>query len=264
MHGHARKGSGCRMTRELYDSDFYADQREGSAASAAKIVPDLLSTLRPKSVVDVGCGVGTWLAAYASHGVPRYLGMDGPWARSGLLIPEASFVECNLPRAPSLDERFDLAQSLEVAEHIPSADAPAFVALLTRLSDVVVFSAAIPRQGGTHHINEQWPSYWQSLFATHGYRMYDAFRSRYWDQADVEWWYSQNMFLYVKEGTPVPPELEAFAGWVLPAKVVHPRRLEPPWNRRGVKQLVRELPPAVANATGRRVDRLVRAITRRM
>ena len=64
----------------------------------------------------------------------------------------------DLAQPLQIDRRFDLALSLEVAEHLPPECGSEFVQTLTDLSSVILFSAAIPFQGGTDHLNEQWPS----------------------------------------------------------------------------------------------------------
>lgn len=92
---------------------------------------------------------------------------------------------------------FCLAQSLEVAEHLDMFYAENFIDLLTNLSDIVLFSAAIPFQSGTHHINCQPPQYWADKFAARGYDCYDILRPKFWGDEKIAWWYWQNSFLYV-------------------------------------------------------------------
>jgi hypothetical protein len=87
--------------------------------------------------------------------------------------------------------------SLEVAEHLSSDTAEAFVGLLTELGPVVLFSAAIPLQGGTHHVNEQWPEYWVKLFDETVYVVVDPLRSKVWNNEKVEPWYTQNVLIFV-------------------------------------------------------------------
>src|SRR5690606_16087480 len=123
------------------------------------IAPYVFKEVRPKSVVDVGCGLGTFLRAFKDLGVKDVYGLDGPWVRRDLLykyIEEGEFEEADLEKPIEVTRRFDLAISLEVAEHLSEARADGFVADLGKLSDNILFSAAIPGQGGDHHINEQW------------------------------------------------------------------------------------------------------------
>ena len=162
-------------------------------------MPQVLELLRPRSVVDVGCGCGTWLAVFRRHGVEDVLGIDGDYVdREQLDIPREQFFPHDLMTRLRLGRTFDLAMSLEVAEHLPPEAATGFVASLTRLAPRVLFSAAVPHQGGEGHVNRQWPAYWAELFGAHGYVAIDCFRRGLWLDERVEWWYAQNVLLYVR------------------------------------------------------------------
>src|ERR1700730_3858057 len=153
-----------------YNSVFFAEQRSGSLRSAKVVVPIVTQLIRPKTVVDVGCGCGTWLSVFKDQGTSRILGLDGDYVdTSSLLIPRDCFRAVDLNRPVDLDEKFDLTVCLEVAEHLPKASAEPLIRSLCHLAPVVLFSAAVPMQAGTHHVNEQWPDYWKALFAIYGY-----------------------------------------------------------------------------------------------
>ncbi|MDQ2645117.1 MAG: class I SAM-dependent methyltransferase [Myxococcota bacterium] len=183
-----------------YSDEFYDGQRDGSRRSAELAVPWLLSFLPAKSVVDVGCGVGTWLSVFQKQGVSDVLGLDGSYVdRERLLIPSDRFMPADLRAPPSPGRSFDLALSLEVAEHLPHESSRPFVEFITSLAPIVVFSAATPGQSGTGHINEQWPDYWAERFEERGYRVIDCIRPQLWSEPAVEWWYAQNTLLYASE-----------------------------------------------------------------
>jgi SAM-dependent methyltransferase len=184
----------------VYNSGFYEGFREGSRRSAQRVVPEVLSLLDVKSVVDVGCGVGTWLHAFRDCGVQDIQGVDGEYVDlTQLEVAADKFHPHDLRRPLRLDKQFDLVVSLEVAEHLAPEFASDFVESLTGLGPVVLFSAAIPFQNGTNHLNEQWPEYWVERFATRGYVPVDCIRPRVWGNPDVEPWYAQNTLLFVKE-----------------------------------------------------------------
>lgn len=183
-----------------YTPRFYAELRDGSRASARRILPEVLALVKPTSIVDVGCGVGTWLVAAEQAGLSDYLGIDGDYVDVAQLeIPRERFVARDLQQPLQLDRQFDLVMSLEVAEHLPPDRADAFVASLTGLGPVVLFSAAIPHQNGNNHLNEQWPEYWADRFRARGYLAVDCVRSRVWNDPAVEPWYAQNTLLFVRE-----------------------------------------------------------------
>jgi len=162
------------------------------------IVPLVIELLRPRRVVDVGCGDGTWLSIFEENGVEDILGIDGAYAKKSLRIPETQFLAADLEQPLRLRRQFDLVVSLEVAEHLPADSAETFVGSLTSLGQFVLFSAAAPFQGGTGHLNEQWPDYWAELFGKKGYVAVDCIRKKVWKNDRVEWWYAQNMLLFAR------------------------------------------------------------------
>jgi SAM-dependent methyltransferase len=182
-----------------YSLDYYSRLKEGAATSAKAVVPVVMDLIHPRSMIDLGCGTGTWLAEFKRQGVTDVLGVDGPHIPfSQLEIGPNEFVAADLLQPLRLRSYFDLAISLEVAEHLGEEQADEFVDTLTRFAPVVLFSAAIPHQGGEHHVNEQWPTYWADRFEQRKYIALDPFRSRFWKRADVDWWYAQNLVLYVR------------------------------------------------------------------
>ena len=215
------------MAGLVYDDKFYSSQSGPSLRSAFAVVPILIDLIRPNSVVDVGCGVGTWLTAFRENGVADILGIDGEYVdRKRLQIPEECFLSMDLSNPISqINRRFDLALCLEVAEHIPERSAGSLIDFITALSPVVFFSAAIPGQGGAGHVNEQWPDYWCRHFTDRGYQILDVIRPKIWNITQVEPWYCQNSFLYI-QGAQLhcyPELLESGSRPAhLPLRVVHP------------------------------------------
>jgi SAM-dependent methyltransferase len=212
--------------RSPYGRPFYEEIGTGSEASAERLLPVVLELVSPRSAVDLGCGDGSWLAVLRRLGVADVLGVDGPWALSDLKIPRRSFAPCDLAQPVEIGRRFDLAISLEVGEHLPAASGRRLVEQLTDIAPAVLFSAAVPGQGGTGHVNEQWPDYWAALFERRGFAMVDVLRARFWDDPTVEPWYLQNIFLFVSEEARAgSPKLTAAveAGPQIPVRVVHPR-----------------------------------------
>lgn len=183
-----------------YDSDFYANQSSGSLGSARRILPLVFDLLQPQSVVDIGCGVGTWLRAAMDLGVRDCLGIDGEWVDDAqLLIPRDQFHSHDLSRMVSLDRRYELAISIEVAEHLPPPAGERLIDALCDAGEAVLFSAAIPQQGGTGHVNEQWQDYWIERFQERGLVWLDCLRSRVWNDPTVCYWHAQNVGLFVKQ-----------------------------------------------------------------
>jgi SAM-dependent methyltransferase len=188
------------MSSQYYTKNFYEELRNGAMRSAEIMVPLVLRLVPTRSVVDIGCGDGTWLAAFRKLGVEEIFGIDGEYVDASVLqIPHDCFRAVDLARPFSVGRVFDLAVSLEVGEHLPADSAAVFVECLTRLSPLVMFSAAIPFQGGESHVNEQWPDKWAALFRIHGYLPVDFIRRQVWQNSAVEWWYAQNTLLFARQ-----------------------------------------------------------------
>lgn len=182
-----------------YSSEFFDSLRDGSRRSAEIIVPLILNLFRPSSVIDIGCGTGSWLSIFKKHGLD-ILGVDGDYIDSNSLeVPQEYFVRADLSKPLKIDRTFDVVMSLEVAEHLEAEYADQFVDNLIAHGSFIVFSAAIPFQGGTHHVNEQWPDYWAAKFAARGFTCIDYLRPKIWNCPDVESWYAQNLFFYIQE-----------------------------------------------------------------
>jgi SAM-dependent methyltransferase len=180
-----------------YTSAYFDSHVAGSLRSARAILPLVLDLVDVESAVDIGCGVGAWLSVLIELGVNEVFGIDGDYVEpKDLLIPERCFTAKDLAKEVRVERAFDLALSLEVAEHLPPERARSFVETLAGLAPVVLFSAAIPGQGGIGHVTERWPDYWAGLFAEHDYAAVDAVRYRIWTNHDVEPWYAQNALLF--------------------------------------------------------------------
>ncbi len=198
VSGMSRRLGESATTGKSYDKAFFRERRLATNASARATVPILAGLFRPRSVVDFGCGDGAWLASFLEQGVEEILGIDGAYVdRGSLLIPATKFLAGDLSQEVILGRSFDLAVSLEVAEHIPEKAASTLVSSIVAAAEAVVFSAAIPGQGGRNHVNEQWPSYWAALFAERGFVLLDCIRYRLWGNEKVMYYYRQNILCFV-------------------------------------------------------------------
>jgi hypothetical protein len=156
-----------------------------------------MEIFKPKSVIDFGCGTGAWLHQFYMSGVDEILGLDGS-DDGHQLIPNDSFQLIDLSDYYVPHHKYDLAISLEVAEHLPEESADVFVKNVARSADNIFWSAAVPGQRGLDHINEQWPSYWIPKFKELGFYCNGDFRLQFWDDENIETWYRQNILLFSK------------------------------------------------------------------
>lgn len=243
-----------------YGTDFSRVVQDVSKRTAREVAPLVVRLVQPKRVVDVGCGLGTWLSAFSECGVPGVFGIDGDWVdRNSLEIPQDCFMALDLKKPFQLEDEYDLVVCLEVAEHLPADCAATLVGSLTRLGPIVLFSAAIPFQGGVEHVNEQWPGYWACIFQDKGYVAVDCLRSRLWHNDNVEYFYAQNMLLFVNRNCLDRfPELkeEAERTDIGQLPLVHPKAYLYAIQRSSTfRHMLKSLPSAAKKAVLRRLMR---------
>jgi SAM-dependent methyltransferase len=233
----------------IYDSAFQNMTATGSVYAARRITAAVRAIVPVRSVVDVGCARGTWLRLWQEQAVDDVIGVDGHYVNQDALeIDPQRFVVVDLAEPFNLGRRFDVAQSLEVAEHLPPARATSFVADLVAHASAVLFSAATPGQGGEHHLNERPVEYWQSLFLRHDYLALDCLRPLLAGERKIPAWYRYNLILYVhrekmNQVAPFARQFQVREGEPAPDTSPLPYRLR--------KQVVRLLPRSVCDRLAR-------------
>lgn len=232
-----------------YDSTFFDSIGAASTRSAQRLLPLVIAALRPHSVLDVGCGRGAWLAEFMRLGVDDTIGVDGTYVRpETLVIPTSQFAAKDITQPFDLGRQFDLGLCLEVGEHVPNAASATLVANIVRHTPMVLFSAAVPGQGGQDHINEMPLEFWRGLFRARGYAAFDPFRRPLQGQREVEPWYRNNVLLYVRSD-----RIEQLPGEVRAAAIAEGSAIadlsSPLFRMR--KAVLRRLPRPVVNAMAR-------------
>lgn len=249
-----------------YNLNFYQNRNNQTKYSAKSILELLFSYYKPQSLIDFGCGVGTWIKTANELGVIDCLGIEGDWLeKKHLVIPHSDFMHRDLTQKIDLGRRYDIAISMEVAEHIDKKYASLFIENLTRTSDLVLFSAAIPHQRGAGHVNEQWPEYWIELFKERGFIPMDVIRPFIWTDREIKPWYKQNTLLFIHQSRISNfPHLQKFEGerkamW----SVVHPetflRQVEISHPKYGdLSQVIKSLPGLILRTFRRKIGKLIR------
>jgi len=228
-----------------YQSAFFDYINAGSLASARVIAPIICRLLTPHSVLDVGCGAGAWCKVWKEAGVNAVVGVDGEYIdRQDLLFSIEDFHAQDLSKTFNLNSTFDIVASLEVAEHVPEEYADVFIDNLVRHGKKILFSAAVPGQGGEFHVNEQPLHYWRKKFAERGYHCFDPLRPQIVADTRVESWYRYNTLLYVSEDM-IPALTQEVLASNLSIDSKIPEMAPIGWRAR--KAVIRSLPNAVIN-----------------
>jgi hypothetical protein len=189
-----------------------------------------------RSAVDFGTAEGAWLVAARQLGATEILGYDLPGTPlDRLKIPVRCFVERDLSLPITPDRSFDIAISTEVAEHVDPDRVAVFIANVAAASDLVLFSAALPYQGGIGHQNELWAEYWAKRFQDHGFACFDILRPHFWHDGSIRSYYRQNIFLYARGAPAIELENQGFKPTARPLSLVHPEQY--------LKAIGRALPP---------------------
>ena len=214
--------------------------------TANRVLQLVYDKLKVRSVLDVGCGRGFWLAVAGGLGAIETIGIEGPWIES-----ETSYIALDrilmrdLELGFDLNRTFDLVMSIEVAEHLSPAAAKNFVTSLARHGDFILFSAAIPFQPGTGHINCQFPDYWARLFSEHDYQPVDFIRPAIWNDSAIHLWIRQNMLAF---GSAQFLSKNSWARKVAaasrPLSIVHPELFTALLKPRRTRQPQAQKPPA--------------------
>jgi 23S rRNA U2552 (ribose-2'-O)-methylase RlmE/FtsJ len=135
--------------KNKYNNNYYKTQIPQSYKSAKVILNHLSLIIKPKSIIDVGCGRGAWLKVFKEQGARTLFGLDGPWnSQKKMISQDIKFISTDLEKPFKISRKFEVAICLETAEHLSPEVAKSFVKNLTNLSNVIVFGAASPFQGG--------------------------------------------------------------------------------------------------------------------
>ena len=217
----------------MYSESYYKKHQTGSYQSAIQILEYTNSFINFNSVLDFGCGMGTWCKAL-DLGIKNFLGIDKhQYEPAYMLIPAEKYMQFDLCKPLELACMADMAISVEVAEHINPEYSDIFIKNICSCSKIVLFSAAISHQGGTGHINEQSCIYWETLFNKYGYKAIDCIRPYFWNNEQIEIWYRNNCILYIEQHT--YKEISAHIPQnSYPLNIVHPSMLNRILKKKGV------------------------------
>jgi len=153
----------------FYDDKYYDFSKDVTAGFVKEFVQMLVEDFKPKSVLDVGCGMGLYVNEFDKLGIDVQ-GFDGSPAAIRQTVAKKNLVwQEDIRDLDTSDKKYDMVLCVEVAEHIPKKYANKLVKHLTSAGDLVIFSASPKGLGGTNHINEQPIEYWLDKFGDCGF-----------------------------------------------------------------------------------------------
>jgi SAM-dependent methyltransferase len=186
----------------IYDANYFQNDVDGPASqSAPAIAASIVNDLSPRTAIDVGCGTGALLTKLRDAGC-RVVGLEYAGAAREMCRERGLDVRPFDIARHALDyaQMCDVAISMEVAEHLPAQVADRYVDLLARLGKTVVFTAALPGQGGTDHVNEQPHEYWIRKFQERDcaldWTLTSRWRQSWKESGDVQSWYYNNLLVF--------------------------------------------------------------------
>jgi len=258
--------------KHIYTAEYFDELDRPSYLSALFFAEKIMPLFRPTSVLDFGCGNGSWLRAFQEKGVEILRGLDGPWNNGEMLLSagieftQIDFTEIGASTTKAQQVKADLAICVEVAEHIDEKYSDSLLSFLTAASDVIIFSAAFSNQGGEHHVNENYHSYWAGKFAKLNYEVFDLFRPEFWNNQVIGFWYRQNCFLYVRADS-IARDLLQSKG-IEPLRQIHFMDCVHPelfhlkcGDGMSFDQVIRQISPSLARAVKRRVKRVINKLS---
>ncbi len=168
--------------------------------SSTRIIVKVINKYLPKinSVIDLGCGMAAFAKAFQENGSNEITIIDHPKLDVSKCVVKDNytFTPCDLDIAIPVVQKVDLLICTEVLEHIGYNRSLKVLDYIVSCSDIILFSAAIPRQGGLGHINEQRHNFWISEFRKRGFQNFDLFKLDLINNTEVLYWLRQNLFIF--------------------------------------------------------------------
>lgn len=159
----------------LYNDEFFEWHLKHARHYSIETMNWYIERFQPDSVVDFGCGIGSYLESCYFNQVPKFQGFDigGEFAKKytpNFLHKYIEYVDCTTP----IDcGTFECVISFETIEHIEPSGTEVFIKNLVNATDKslgrILFTGAPPEQEGCGHINCQTKEYWLEAFAKHNF-----------------------------------------------------------------------------------------------
>ena len=160
--------------KSLYNDRFFRKRTKGKTIRWEIMFGECLrETFQIESIVDFGCGLGTFLDGCLKSGAKKVMGFEYGYelAKKYISPTVASFIQYGNVMEKIDCGKFDCAMSIEVAEHILPDKSDMFIQNLVDAGDkYIILTAAHPGQGGLWHINERPKQFWGDSIEKCGFK----------------------------------------------------------------------------------------------
>jgi len=160
------------MGKVEYDSKYFKKKYFKLRKWETKIGKDIVKRFAIKSILDLGCGIGSFLSGAVLVGCEDVIGIELNYENSKKYIVKNIFPYIkygDITKDINLKRQFDCVISIEVAEHLSPGETDSFIKNLVYYSrKYIIFSAAAPGQPGRGHINLRKRSLWIRDIVSHG------------------------------------------------------------------------------------------------
>jgi 2-polyprenyl-3-methyl-5-hydroxy-6-metoxy-1,4-benzoquinol methylase len=156
------------VDQNLLNDEFYSWHKKYTHNDSVKVGMELFKHFKPKSVIDFGCGIGSYLYAAKQCGIKKIKGLEigGNFAKEYTDESVRELIDFNTditkPISPGF---FDISMCIEVAEHVEMQGSSQLVKNIAKATkQFCIWSAAPPGQDGCGHVNCHEKEYWTNLF----------------------------------------------------------------------------------------------------
>lgn len=150
-----------------YSEKYYRKHKEIDEKWATPLARLFIRTLGIRSMLDLGCGVGSYLRGALEENLSNVVGveMNADLARPfmGAVVSTVA-IQGDITKPLDLHGQFDCVLSVETGEHLQPEGTAGFIDNLKSCSSrLIVLTAAPPGQRGTQHINLRPRSEWIAM-----------------------------------------------------------------------------------------------------
>jgi hypothetical protein len=187
---------------KAYPPKFFTKREHWKKKVYKIMAEDIDKMFNPNSVIDIGCGSG-FIMKYIN--ADKKQGIEGTANVYKVLRVDKNMVDIRDLRNIIHQDYplYDIAVSIEVAEHIEPQFANTFVENLCNLSHTIILTAAPPNQGGNHHVNCQPKEYWKEKFKKFNFqysKQTDSLRNKWKSHIPQKYAYLYNNLMVFKKG----------------------------------------------------------------